>query len=93
VNLSTNAKDMVFDSLANFINYASSDYKHFVIFPHNLSECQWVEDLPPTIENMEKLPEEAGKWLTNFLQAKPHFKRGHLYVSFDWSEPPIPKVY
>jgi len=42
----SNAKNVLFNSLEDFINFYGSKDKNFTIFLHILSEYQQVEDLP-----------------------------------------------
>jgi len=51
-----NPANAVFDYLADFIDQATNEDKHFAIFPYALSEYVSVEDLPPLIDNVENLP-------------------------------------
>jgi len=45
----------------------AEDNPHFVLFPHNLSKYELVEDLPPPIETPDDLPDDIDKWLTYLL--------------------------
>jgi len=74
-------EDTVYDSLADFIDQVGSEDKHFTVFLYNLSEYRYVEDLPPAINDIDKLPEEADDWLAYFPQAKPCFWGGYIYMA------------
>jgi len=49
----SNAEDQVYNWLADFLNYAGLEDKHFMAFPYNLSKYQHIEDLPPTINDLK----------------------------------------
>jgi len=44
-----NAVDVVFNGLANFLDQAMEEDKHFEVFLYQLSKYSVVEDLPPVI--------------------------------------------
>jgi len=66
------------NSLVDFINQVGS---YFMVVPYNLTEYQHVDNLPLAIDNIEKLPEEADKWLAYFPQAKPRFQGSNMYMA------------
>jgi len=76
-----NASNAVFKGLANFIDAATEEYKQFMVFPHNLSNYNLVEDLPPVVNDVESLPEEVEDWFHYFPQAKPCSQGGGIYMA------------
>jgi len=60
-----------------------------MVFPHNLSEYCHVEDLPPAINDVEKLPEKMYEWLPSFQDQG----RRYLDLCSDQFEHPLSKVY
>jgi len=52
-----------------------------VVFPHNLSEYESVEELPPLIESPEDLPGDIDEWLTYFPQVKPRISSSDTYTT------------
>jgi len=58
----SNAKDAVYNWLTVLLILLGLK-KTFTIFPHHLNEYQWVEDLLPVINDVEKLPEEVDNGL------------------------------
>jgi len=77
----SNVEDQVYDQLANFLDYAVSEDKHFTVFPYNLSKYWHAEDLPQAITDMENLPEDMDEWLPYFPGAKPCFWGGDIYTA------------
>jgi len=78
---SNNAEDIVYNWLADFIKQAGLEDKHFMVFLYNLSKYWHVEDLPPAIDGIENLLEEADEWIAYFPQAKPRFHGGDIYTA------------
>jgi len=70
----------VYDALEEFIIQLAEEDPHFVIFPHNLSEYNSMDDLLPLIETPEDLSADINNWLTYF----PH--QNHK----SWAAIPIP---
>jgi len=88
-----NAENVVLDSLANFIDYTGLEDKHSMVFPHNLSEYQRVEDLPPIINDVKNFQRW---WMSGYPISlkKTTFQRGwHLHIGPHWSEHPIPQIH
>jgi len=76
-----NPADAVSDALANFINQAMEEDKHFVVYPYVLCEYTAIKDLPPVVDNVGNLPKEPNEWLPYFLQAKPRGCGGDIYTA------------
>jgi len=71
----------VFDALEEFVTTLADEDPSFVVFPHNVSEYESVNDLPPLIKSPEDLPGDIDKWLTYFPQAKPRVSGGDTYTA------------
>jgi len=71
----------VFDALEDFVTQLAEEDPHFVVFPHNLSKYESIEDLPPPIETPDDLPNNIDEWLTYFLGAKPQISGGDTYMA------------
>jgi len=71
----------VYDALEEFITQLADEDPHFVVFPHNLSEYESIEDLPPPIETPDDLPDDIEEWLTYFPGAKPRISGGDTYTA------------
>jgi len=71
----------MFDCLADFIEAAADEDKHFRVFPYHLSRYKSVTDLPPLIMDVDSLPEEVDEWLSYFPGAKPRVKGGNVYTT------------
>jgi len=69
----------VFDALKDFIMKLANEDPNFVVFPHNVSKYESVEDLPPPIETLDDLPRDIDEWLLYFPQAKPRISSGDMY--------------
>jgi len=76
-----NAADAMFDCLADFVEAAGEEDKHFCIFAYHLSRYKSVAALPPAIVDLDSLPEEVDEWLPYFPGAKPRVKRGNVYTA------------
>jgi len=83
----------VFDALEDFVMHLSDKDPNFVVFPHNLSEYESVEELPPPIKSPEDLPGGNDEWLMYFPQAKPRISSGDTYTTLlIGMSIPLPKV-
>jgi len=76
-----NAADAMFDCLADFIEATGKEDKQFQVFPYHLSRYKLVMDLPPSITNLDSLPEEVDDWFNYFPGAKPRAKGGNVYMT------------
>jgi len=75
-----NAADAMFDCLADFVEAAAEEDKHFCVFAYHLSRYKSATDLPPAIVDLDSLPEEVDEWLQYFPGAKPRVKGGNVYT-------------
>jgi len=71
----------VFDALEDFLTQLADEDPHFVVFPHNLSEYESIEDLPLPIKTPDDLQSDIDEWLTYFLGAKPQISGGDTYTA------------
>jgi len=71
----------VFNALEEFVATLAEEDPSFVVFPHNVSEYESVDNLPPPIESPEDLPGDIDDWLTYFPQAKLRVSGGDTYTS------------
>jgi len=83
----------VFDALEEFVTTLAEEDPCFVVFPHNVSEYESVDDLPTPIESPEDLPGDIDEWLTYFPQAKPRVSGGDTYTTLlIGMSVPLPKI-
>jgi len=71
----------VFDALEEFVMQLADEDPNFVVFPHNVSEYESVDDLLPPIETPNDLLGDIDEWLTYFPQAKPRISSRDTYTS------------
>jgi len=76
----SNATNVMFNALDDFLMKMKEVDWRFTIFPHNLSKYGTLDNLPHVIEEMEDLPTEVDDWLIYFLQAKPRYNGGDIYM-------------
>jgi len=83
----------VYDTLEEFVTTLAEEDPNFVVFPHNLSDFESMEDLPLPIETADDLLDDIDKWLTYFPQAKLRIKGGDTYMAVLISlSVPFPKL-
>ncbi len=70
----------VYDALEEFVTTLAEEDPHFIIYPHNLSKYDSLEDLLPPIETVDNLPNDIDNWLTYFPQAKPCILGSNTYT-------------
>jgi len=71
----------VFDTLEDFMTHLVDEDPNFVVFPHNLSDYESVEDLPPPIETPDDLPGNIDEWLMYFPQEKLRISSRDTYTT------------
>jgi len=83
----------VYDALQEFVTQLADEDSQFVVYPHNLSAYEAVEDLPPPIETADDIPDDIDDWLEYFPGAKPRLTGGDTYTSvLIGMSKPLPKV-
>jgi len=88
-----NAMAAVYDALQEFVTQLVDEDPHFVVYPHNLSAYESVDDLPPPIETSDDIPDDIDDWLEYFPGAKPRLTGGDTYTSLlIGMSKPLPKV-
>jgi len=70
----------VYNALEEFVAQMVEEDPKFVVFPHNLSEYESMEDLPPPIKTPDDLPDAIDEWLMYFPQEKPRTSGGDTYT-------------
>jgi len=61
----------VYNVLEEFMTMLAEEDLHFVVYHHNLSKFNSVEDLLLPIETVDDLLDDINEWMTYFPQAKP----------------------
>jgi len=71
----------VYNALEEFVTQLAEEDPHYIVYPHNLSKYESMEDLPPPTEMADNLPDDIDEWLTYFPQAKPFILGGDTYTA------------
>jgi len=77
----TNATNVMFHMLDEFLTKMQEADHKFLIFPHNLLQYGSLKSLPPIIDDPEVLLSEVDNWLVYFPQAKLRFQGSDVYTT------------
>jgi len=75
-----NPFEALYDCLVEFMMAMLEEDDQFAVFPYHLSSYKDLDDLPPTIYDLDLVLDDIDKWYQYFLDAKPRAHSGNLYT-------------
>ena len=72
--------EALYDRLVEFVSAMIDEDDNFAIFPYHLSTVQDSDDLLPTIDDPDLVPDDIDEWRQYFPDAKPRSRGGDLYT-------------